>query len=115
MSERDELATLLEETDHCDGGPYRDGCLRQSDAILASDWLRRDRARVAAEALEAFAERHSGAPTWPDFEDEIARIRSDAGIDQCPGCDGEIPERYADKGVCHNCYGTTDDPHREAR
>lgn len=29
---------------------------------------------------------------------------------QCPGCDDPIPTRYRQKGVCGNCYGTTDDP-----
>lgn len=28
----------------------------------------------------------------------------------CPGCDDPIPPRYERHGVCHNCYGTTDDP-----
>lgn len=29
---------------------------------------------------------------------------------ECPGCGGEITPRYALKGVCSDCYGTTDDP-----
>ena len=28
----------------------------------------------------------------------------------CPGCDDPIPPRCQRFGVCHNCYGTTDDP-----
>jgi hypothetical protein len=28
---------------------------------------------------------------------------------ECPGCGGEITPRYALKGACSDCYGTTDD------
>jgi NMD protein affecting ribosome stability and mRNA decay len=31
----------------------------------------------------------------------------------CPGCGGGITPRYALKGVCRDCYGTTDDPARD--
>jgi hypothetical protein len=35
--------------------------------------------------------------------------------DKCPGCGDELTECELEYGVCHNCHGTTDDPHLSTR
>lgn len=73
-------------------------------AVVAED----DPTAVVWEFARQFA-RTSGDS--PDCQCVSCRAyRAVAAVDSCPGCDGPISLRYAQHGVCRDCYNTTDDP-----
>lgn len=43
-------------------------------------------------------------------EGAALRLRREAQGVVCSGCGAELTPRYADLGICRDCFGTTDDP-----